>query len=111
MDLLVDGPARAARTIILTHGAGAPMDSQLLTAVTAGLVEKGHRVARFEFPYMAARRHGGGRRPPDAAAVLRQTWLDAIAEVGAERAIIGGHSMGGRYATMVADEAGVRGVV
>jgi len=64
MDVLWDGPTNAGVLFILTHGAGAPMDSALLTRITAGLVDRGHRVARFEFPYMAARRTGGGRVLP-----------------------------------------------
>jgi predicted alpha/beta-hydrolase family hydrolase len=71
------------------------------------------RVARFEFPYMRARRGGGARRgAPDREPVLRQSWLDAIAALGGgPRLVIGGKSLGGRIASMVADEAGVRGLL
>ncbi len=112
MDVLWDGPTNASVLFILTHGAGAPMDSALLTRVTAGLVERGHRVARFEFPYMAARRTGGGRGPPDRTAVLLQAWRDAVAQcrLDARPLFLGGHSMGGRMATMVADELRPQGV-
>ena len=69
-------------------------------------------MARFEFPYMRRRRETGERRPPDREPALRQAWLDAIAALGgAERLVIGGKSMGGRMASLVADEAGVRGLV
>lgn len=105
MDLLWDGPANAPIIFLLTHGAGAPMDSALLNRVTAGLTALGHRVGRFEFPYMAARRHGGGRRPPDPTGVLLSTWEAAVKTARDSRPIIlGGHSMGGRMATMVADQ-------
>ena len=44
--------------------------------------------------------------------MLLQSWRDAVSELGGgARLVIGGKSMGGRMATMVADELGVRGVV
>lgn len=55
-DFLINGPADAALTILLAHGAGAPMDSASMNSATAALVAVGFRVARFEFGYMAARR-------------------------------------------------------
>ena len=56
MDLLFDGPTVSARRIALAHGAGAPMDDPFMTAIARALAAHGIRVARFEFPYMAARR-------------------------------------------------------
>lgn len=110
--LRLDGPRGAAVTVALAHGAGAPMDSPFLRAVTEGLVAAGHRVARFEFPYMRRRRAEGGRRPPDRLPVLEATWSEVIAELRGQGAlVIGGKSMGGRVATRVADRAGVAGVV
>ena len=69
-DLLVDGPDGAAVTVVLAHGAGAPMDSPFMTAMAGRLAARGHRVLRFEFPYMAARRLDGRRRPPDRQPAL-----------------------------------------
>ena len=112
---LVDGPARAPLTLVLAHGAGAPMDSPFMNAVAAGIAKEGFRVLRFEFPYMRARRDEGRKKPPDRGPVLEQTWRDAIREAagkkGAKSVVIGGKSMGGRIASMVADEAGVAGLV
>ncbi len=109
---LFDGPEAAALTLALAHGAGAPMDSPFLDRVAAGLADAGFRVARFEFPYMRSRREWGKRGAPDREPVLRQAWLDAIAHLGGpSRLAIGGKSLGGRIASMVADEAGVRGLV
>jgi predicted alpha/beta-hydrolase family hydrolase len=96
---------------VLAHGAGAPMDSPFLAAMATGLAERRLRVARFEFAYMRARREGGGRRAPDREPELRRAWLAAIGAVGGRRLWIGGKSLGGRIASMVADEAGVRGLV
>jgi uncharacterized protein len=112
---LFDGDAGAPLTIALAHGAGAPMDSPFMAFIGEGLARHGYRVARFEFPYMAARRAGGNRRPPDRPEVLLETWRHVIAELGAdlgpERLVIGGKSLGGRIASMIADDAGVRGLV
>jgi len=112
---LFDGPARAERTLVLAHGAGAPMDSPFMNAIAEGVSAAGYRVARFEFPYMRARRAAGQKRPPDREPVLRESWHDAIREIGGKDGpgsiVIGGKSMGGRIASMVADEAGVAGLV
>ena len=112
---LFDGPAHVARTLVLAHGAGAPMDSDFMNAIARGVGSTGTRVARFEFPYMRARREEGRRKPPDRPPVLVASWLEAIREVagkkGAASVVIGGKSMGGRIASMVADEAGVAGLV
>jgi len=109
--MIFDGPA-AGPKVALAHGAGAPMDSPFMNTIAAGLGGAGIRVARFEFPYMRRRRETGERRPPDREPALRQAWLEAIAALGgAERLVIGGKSMGGRMASLVADEAAVRGLV
>lgn len=107
--MLTTGPEGARRTLVLAHGAGAPMDSPFMEAMTEGIAAHSVRVVRFEFPYMAARRDG--RRPgPDREAVLLATWREVVAELG-RTVVIGGKSMGGRMASMVADELGVAGLV
>jgi predicted alpha/beta-hydrolase family hydrolase len=104
--------AAGAATLVLAHGAGAPMDSPFMNAMAAGLAAGGVRVVRFEFPYMRRRRETGERRPPDREPALRAAWLAAIAELGGGGGlVIGGKSMGGRMASLVADEAGARGLV
>jgi len=107
---LLDGPK--GPTIVLCHGAGAPMDSPFMDAMAAGLAEGGLRVVRFELPYMRRRRENGEKRPPDREPVLRESWLEAIAALGGgDQLVIGGKSLGGRMASLVADEAGARGLV
>ena len=109
---LFDGPAGASRTVVLAHGAGGPMDSPFLNDFAAGLAAEGLRVARFEFPYMRARRSGGKSGAPDREPVLRDAWHRAITALGGGRSlVIGGKSLGGRIASMVADEADVAGLV
>lgn len=72
-DILFDGPNGAPLTLILAHGAGAPMDSPFMAAFAEGLGARGIRTARFEFPYMAIRRVTGKKRPPDRQPILLQT--------------------------------------
>jgi len=112
-EFLFDGPADAALTVVLAHGAGAPMNTPFLSSVARGLAAGGYRVARFEFPYMRARRDTGRKGgAPDREPILRNSWKDVVAELnGGERLVIGGKSMGGRIASMVADEVGARGLV
>ena len=71
--------AAGAATLVLAHGAGAPMDSPFMNAMAAGLAAGGVRVVRFEFPYMRRRRETGERRPPDREPALRAAWLAVIA--------------------------------
>ena len=110
-DLLLDGPDDAPLTVVLAHGAGAPMDSPFMAAFAGGLAAAGYRAARFEFPYMAARRKTGIKKPPDRATVLLETWRGVIDTLGPSKLVIGGKSMGGRIASMLADGTGVRGLV
>jgi len=112
IDLLEDGAPDAPRTVVLAHGAGAPMDSPFMDRIAQGLAERGARVVRFEFPYMERRRRDGRRGPPDREPVLRARWLDVIGQLGrAASLVIGGKSLGGRIASQVAADAGVRGLV
>lgn len=111
MVTLADGPPDSRIRFLFAHGAGGPMDSPFMSAVARGLAERGIRVIRFEFPYMAARREGKRTGAPDRQPVLLDAWREVIAENGGPAVFIGGKSLGGRIASMVADELGVRGVV
>jgi predicted alpha/beta-hydrolase family hydrolase len=113
-DLLFDGPEDAAATVVLAHGAGAPMNTPFMNSIARGLSAGGGiRVVRFEFPYMRARRETGRRGgAPDREPVLRNSWKEVVERLGGGRkVVIGGKSMGGRIASMVADEVGARGLV
>ena len=102
---LIDGADRAEHTILLAHGAGGPMDSPAMTAAAKALAEAGFRIARFEFDYMARRRSAPGRKPPPRAETLCAEYIAAIDALGAKGPlIIGGKSMGGRVASMIADD-------
>jgi len=109
---LTDGPDAAEQVYVFAHGAGGAMDTPFMTTVARELGERGIRVVRFEFPYMAARRTGGKRGAPDREPVLLNTWREVASQLGGgPRLFIGGKSMGGRMATLVADELEVRGAV
>lgn len=110
-EFLFDGPENADTTILLAHGAGAPMDSASMTAGAKALAAVGLRVARFEFGYMAARRTTGPK-PPPRAETLNPEYIAAIRALNATRKlIIGGKSMGGRVASMIADETRAAGLL
>jgi uncharacterized protein len=112
--LLVDEPSGRPRalTVVLAHGAGAAMDSAFMNDVARGLAAASFRVARFEFPYMQKARETGSRTRPDFPSVLEATWMRVIDQLGGPAAlVIGGKSMGGRIASMVADRAGVKGLL
>lgn len=119
--MIYDGPRDATWTIVLAHGAGQDMGSPFMTAFAQGLAGRGApvgdvRIARFEFPYMAAARRDGTKKAPDREPVLIESWRAAISgleEAGCrrDRLIIGGKSLGGRIASMVAEDESVAGLV
>ena len=110
---LFDGPPDAFATLLLAHGAGAPMDSPSLTALAEALARQGFRVARFEFGYMAARREGLRRPPPRAEKLIPEFRAAIEALETTSPLLIGGKSMGGRVAscwrTSLYTEEGDRG--
>ncbi|MCH9675364.1 MAG: dienelactone hydrolase family protein [Gammaproteobacteria bacterium] len=114
---ILDGSTDRQYVVALAHGAGIGMDAAFMETIAQRLSEQDPAiaVARFEFPYMAQRRIDGKKRPPDREPTLRQSWLDVIAALTSEwdksAIVIGGKSMGGRIASLVADEAEVRGLV
>jgi predicted alpha/beta-hydrolase family hydrolase len=112
LEMLVTGPDNGP-LLLLAHGAGAQMDSSFMESFAALMAKRGIGVARFEFPYMAARRAGGKKRPPPKAESMQPSYLEAVAQCRAshpERPLfIGGKSMGGRIASLVADEVFARG--
>ncbi len=104
----------ASATLILAHGAGAPMDSEWMNDMAGRLAGLGVNVLRFEFPYMAQRRVDGVKRPPNPAPKLLDYWREVFALVRRHVAgvlAVGGKSMGGRMASLVADELGVDALV
>lgn len=112
MKYITDGPADSQHIFLFAHGAGAPMDTPFMNVIARGLGKHGIRVVRFEFPYMAARRTGGKRGAPDRQPVLLDTFRRVIDEHGGgPRVAIGGKSMGGRMASLIADEVEARALI
>jgi len=97
-------PAHA--TLVLAHGAGAPQTHPWMVAMARALAAASVTVVTFNFLYTEA-----GRRGPDRAPVLESTWLGVLQDLRGKgfgpRLFIGGKSMGGRYATMIAAKDGV----
>ncbi|QFY61474.1 alpha/beta hydrolase [Rhizobium grahamii] len=109
---LTIGPDDAEFSILLAHGAGAPMDSASMNALAETLADAGFRVGRFEFGYMAERRRSGRRLPAPRAETLIPEYLAAVTQFATSGpVIIGGKSMGGRVASMVADQLYVAGSI
>jgi predicted alpha/beta-hydrolase family hydrolase len=96
---------------ILAHGAGSNMDHPFLSFLHEALAERGVLTVKFNFPYTEA-----GRKAPDHPQRLMQTWRAVIQRVRDEghpgMLFLGGKSMGGRFASMVAAADGaVSGLV
>ena len=94
-----EGSAGAA--VLLAHGAGAGQDHRGIKTIAEGLVEQGHPVLTFNYPYMEA-----GRRFPDRREALLRCHRAAAAWLGrrSERFVMAGRSMGGRMASYLAAE-------
>ncbi len=96
---------RKVDTIVLTHGAGSDRNSPLLVAVDAAITASGLRVVRVDLWFREHRRSG----PPYGADAARdrETLRAHAAEArrnGSGRLFLGGHSYGGRQASMLAAE-------
>lgn len=106
------GPPLA--TLLLAHGAGAGMDSPFMEQLAEALARRDIRTLRFDFPYMAQARAEGRRRPPNPAPVLLEHWRAMVATWRAAESgplWLAGKSMGGRMASLLADELGATGLV
>jgi predicted alpha/beta-hydrolase family hydrolase len=92
----------ADRAVLLAHGAGTDMTAASLTVVADALAAAGIPSLRFNYPYRSA-----GKNAPDRPKVLDAATREAAAELArraklpAERLVLGGRSMGGRYCSMV----------
>ncbi|HEB26345.1 MAG TPA: alpha/beta hydrolase [Porticoccus sp.] len=103
IDFLIDhAKDKAIATVLLSHGAGAPMDTPFMQHISQNLAAENIQVIRFEFPYMAQRRTGGAKRPPNRQAELLACWQQAINDAAIIGPLfIGGKSMGGRMASLL----------
>ncbi|HKK55427.1 MAG TPA: alpha/beta family hydrolase [Marinobacter sp.] len=98
--------------LVLAHGAGSPADSAFMEQLSGCLASAGIATARFEFPYMQLTRQDGRKRPPDRQPVLLAHFRDVIRQVAGNGPVfIGGKSMGGRMASLLAAEDGLAGIL
>jgi len=93
--------AGSSTVFVCAHGAGGNMQDRGVMSISQTLRARGVDVVRFNFPYTEKR---SGR--PDPMPVLKQTTEAVVARVRAELQprvlLIGGRSMGGRAASMLA---------
>jgi hypothetical protein len=98
----LDAASSDLRTIFVCgHGAGGNMQDRAMLAVTSEFVRRGLNVVRFNFLY---KENKSGR--PDPMPVLKECYSAVVADVRQrlqpEVLIVGGRSMGGRVASMLA---------
>ena len=96
------GPAAAAATLVLAHGAGSSMRHPSLVRLQDGLAARGTTVVTFDFPYRAR-----GSGAPDRMPVLVAAYAAVVAAVRPDRParlFVGGRSLGGRAASHLAAE-------
>src|SRR5690349_10680529 len=93
----------ADAVFVCAHGAGGHKDDAGMRRLASALEPRGFEVVRFNFPY----REQGSKRP-DPMPVLKAAFEKEVLQVKKEkkhqRLIIGGRSMGGRAASMLAAE-------
>ena len=112
-----DATAPASPLLVLAHGAGAGKDSPFLEKMARRLADRGISVARFNFAYMARAEQEGKRLAPPRAERLVEEYRARIAHWTAQgmHPFIGGKSLGGRVASMLADalfeQGAIRGLV
>lgn len=105
-------PAKAG-CLILTHGAGANCQAPLLVALADAFCAAGLNVLRCDLPFRQSRPHG----PPHPGSAGRdqqglRAAVAAMRKLGAGKVYLGGHSYGGRQASMLAaSEPGVAGAL
>ena len=91
--------------LVLTHGAGANCQSALLRTLSDAFAERGMTVLRCDLPFRQLRPHGP---PLRGSAEKDQQGLRRAVELLRQRVrgriFLGGHSYGGRQATMLAAE-------
>lgn len=100
MEIVFNGPEEGP-LFVFSHGAGAPLSSDFMHKVATGLADKGIRVARFNYNYMQQRVETGSRRPPERAPKLLAQFDELIKQLN-QPMVIGGKSMGGRMASLLA---------
>src|ERR1700704_2098586 len=91
--------------LVLTHGAGANCQSKLLIALASAFSEAGYLVLRCDLPFRQSRPHGPpfpGMAARDREGLRRA--VEVLRSKMSGRIFLGGHSYGGRQASILASE-------
>src|SRR5688500_8977985 len=88
---------------VCAHGAGGSMNDRGIRAVAEAMRAVGLGVVRFNFPY-SEKGKGGPDPMPKLTATVTAVVAHVRTELAPDRLIIGGRSMGGRAASMLAAE-------
>ena len=91
--------------LVLTHGAGGNCQAPLLVILANAFSQTGLFVLRCDMPFRQRKRFGPP--PPSTAAENRAGLKEAVAALrtlGVARVFLGGHSYGGRQASILASE-------
>ncbi|HHN67480.1 MAG TPA: alpha/beta hydrolase [Thermopetrobacter sp.] len=109
---LIDGAGDDRPLLILAHGAGAGPATPFMSRMAAAIADHGVMVARFAFAYMRRAEREGRRIGPGRAERLMEEYAERVRH-WRDRApvFIGGKSMGGRVASLIADELHDEGLV
>ena len=105
---------RAVAQLIFAHGAGAGSDSEFMQHMATLMSEQGVDVGLFDFEYMQVAKQTQKRRPPERAPKLLCYYENVLSHANPDLPLfIGGKSMGGRIASMLAciTEQPVKGVL
>lgn len=114
--LTVQGEAAVGR-LLITHGAGAGLDSRMLVAYRKALADNGVQTLGLEFAYLRDMRKQGKRRPPPKVEYLVNEMaqmcdiLTQVSHLSQSALWLGGKSMGGRVASMLAARDGAAGLI
>ena len=111
IEFITEGKESSPDTIILAHSSGEPMNSEFMNYFSKHLSELGFFCIRFQFPYMTKQIIEGRKKPPDKIDSLIKSWCIAINHINKNNIIIGGKSMGGRIATLIANKVNPKGIV
>lgn len=90
--------------IVLTHGAGSDCSAPLLVALAGELADLGWTVLRCDLPFRQRRPHGPPLGSGSADREGLQRAVEVLGTLAPGRMFLGGHSYGGRQATMLAAE-------
>jgi predicted alpha/beta-hydrolase family hydrolase len=95
-------PGADADCLVLTHGAGANCQSPLLWALAETFSAAGVTVLRCDLPFRQARPHGPPLRTAEKDQEGLRAAVEAMRRQTTGKIFLGGHSYGGRQASMLA---------